>query len=952
MVNLFNTEGNIADAEVESPQQDNHEESQQHRRDFGGHSLRTTIRPTHEAGRRPRSVLAFQRTQHNMEAMQSTLTQGGVLQFVGPGGQTYYEASPTRQAIQMETLQGDERTSYDEDDEEDNDSSDPDDIQYVRTNPIPKQTANVILQPSATSARQPPTDPTRQPFQGITIPPTSELGHAAARAHSVLGAPTAAATDLAWQAAVAGEKQKLKEFRTEALQRNGLTVFAFLRPGSPHIQLLHAMGNYNGDETDGGETSDYGFVGDRRDAFRQPTPVHIPDKAWTWTTRKLIMDITVLEEFYATPANKHRLYHQSTKGGEQRITVPRLLFIPPEVVAFCIEGPRTPFELHQFVTKVATRGDGDTLNEWQLVFDWCFVASHYDATATTTSMVALTLHNAPTHDDQFVEWLQVLLYKSFGIPGDSEQTTQRSTASTRPLPRPAPVPPPPQQARDPGRSETTHVHWQQTAQNTEPLQTQFAPVYPSGFPSTPPGLPPPPADMWAHIAANLTQGIASMAAAIAPTTNVSSTSADPSTLYDHGGRDYDEFQVAVLKGFAHTTNIGEIPAVWPHFQRSKHIEGHRDHIRRKMLDWARNTKPDQVQIDRGLYIPSPAIKDILALRFNPGGPTAEVATADQGLSILICRPLTAEGKAALRRREQLEATTKRRTLAEAELELTQSEPTMLPDNYSELHVCLGTYCALLHALFGERCVFYKHCFRLWTTMASEAVYDHRHLFTPVFCRQLVWAIIEYSRAYFAQRMSVDDFVGVHPGDIIFPRSNLIELEPILRTQTMLLRSSFPERWNPGSTQSFSDAGTTAFHTVVGGSSGVTVVSGVTTGSTKTQKPKSQAKLRQTNIHPLIKTAMEPYFKKVQGIRLLQMLSHCNLTVDDLPSLQSSGASNLCYNFILGYCNNPTCTRLDGHVAATDISDEFATELLQKLRPAMNEFIANGAPRRPKRRRQT
>jgi hypothetical protein len=443
-----------------------------------------------------------------------------------------------------------------------------------------------------------------------------------------------------------------------------------------------------------------------------------------------------------------------------------------------------------------------------------------------------------------------------------------------------------------------------------------------------------------------------MAAAIAPANNVASTSADPSTLYDHGGRDYDEFQVAVLKGFAHTTNIGEIPAVWPQFQRSKHIEGHRDHIRRKMLDWARNTKPDQVQIDRGLYISNPAIKDILALRFNPGGPTAEVATADQGLSILICRPLTAEGKAALRRRELLEATTKRRTLAEAELQLTQSEPTTLPDNYSELHVCLGTYCALLHALFGERCVFYKHCFRLWTTMASEAVYDHRHLFTPVFCRQIVWAIIEYSRTYFAQRMSVDDFVGVHPGDIIFPRSNLIELEPILRTQTPLLRSSFPDRWNPGTSYSTPDAGTTAVPTVVGGSSGATVISGVTAGSTKTQKTKSQAKLRQTNIHPMIKTAMEPYFKKVQGIRLLQMLSHCNLTVDDLPSLPSSGASNLCYNFILGYCNNPTCTRLDGHVAATDISDEFATELLQKLRPAMNEFIANGAPRRPKRRRQT
>jgi hypothetical protein len=92
--------------------------------------------------------------------MQSTLTQGGVLQFVGPGGQTYYEASPTRPSIQPETPQGDGGASDDEDNEDDDDSSNPNDIQYVRTNVIP--------QPTTTLAHQ--------PFHGIVIPPTSELG--------------------------------------------------------------------------------------------------------------------------------------------------------------------------------------------------------------------------------------------------------------------------------------------------------------------------------------------------------------------------------------------------------------------------------------------------------------------------------------------------------------------------------------------------------------------------------------------------------------------------------------------------------------------------------------------------------------------------------------------------------------------------------------------------------
>jgi hypothetical protein len=427
-------------------------------------------------------------------------------------------------------------------------------------------------------------------------------------------------------------------------------------------------------------------------------------------------------------------------------------------------------------------------------------------------------------------------------------------------------------------------------------------------------------------------------------------------MYDSGGRDYDEFQLAILKGFTHTHNIADITQIWPLFQYTKHMDAHRENIKRRMTLWARTAKPDQVNIDRGLYFPNTVMKDILALRFNPGGPTAEVATAHQGLSILVCRPLNAEGKAALRRKEQLEATSKRKTFAEAAQEEAAPEPTLYPDDFNELHLCIGTYCALLHTLFGDRCVFYKHCYKLWMTMQSEIVYDHRYLFTATFCRQILWAIIEYGRAYFSQRLSLDDFVGVHPDDIVYPRSNLIELEPFIRTQTPLVRSSFPTNWNLTAGIAHTASTGTVLPMIVGGQGGSsTVISGVTTGSatrrtntSTTQRAKLT--LRQTNIHPTIKTAMEPYFKKVQGLKLTQMLNHVNLTIDDLPSL-AQWSSGLCYNFILGHCSMQNCPRADAHVNATDITDEFATELIQKLRPAITEFIANGAPRKPKRRRR-
>ncbi len=304
-----------------------------------------------------------------------------------------------------------------------------------------------------------------------------------------------------------------------------------------------------------------------------------------------------------------------------------------------------------------------------------------------------------------------------------------------------------------------------------------------------------PPNLWAHIAPNLSQGIASVAASLQPH-HPTQSGGDPASLYDQGSQDYDEFQVATLQGFSHSHNISDIPPIWLLFQYTKQLDTHRDNIKRHMKSWATTAKPDQEQNDRGLYFTQRTMKDILALRFNPGGSTAEVATADLGLSILICRPLTAEGKAALRQKELLEATSKRKTLAEAELEITTTAPMAFPDTMNELHVCIGTYCTLLHTLFGERCALFKHCYKLWTTMNSETVYDQqRHLFSPIFCRKILWAIIEYARACFAQRMSVDDFIGVHPDDICYMRSNLLELEPLIRTLSPIVRSSLPPAWH-------------------------------------------------------------------------------------------------------------------------------------------------------------
>jgi hypothetical protein len=182
-------------------------------------------------------------------------------------------------------------------------------------------------------------------------------------------------------------------------------------------------------------------------------------------------------------------------------------------------------------------------------------------------------------------------------------------------------------------------------------------------------------------------------------------------------------------------------------------------------------------------------------------------------------------------------------------------------------------------------------------------------------------------------------------------NTVIEIEPHLRQQTPLLRSSFPRTWLTTTKTAATDQFRNIMVAPVQGLTVTTpsVVSAVTMGSGTGPSPGSRPpmQIRTTNIHPAIKTTMEPYIHQFQNVHLNKMLTHCRLTIDDLPTLPpavSMGSGEICYNFILGKCTHSGCQHKDGHINVSDISDEFATELLSKLCPAITEFLANGVPR--------
>jgi hypothetical protein len=872
---------------------------------YGGHNLRTVIhaREGDAVVFRPRSKLASAAAGQTLASVLETMDNTKpVKRGAGHDGDSNDEE---------EDSYDDEFGDVSEDDGVDDTGDDGEDGEDAKPTAASTPTTSkgkTLATCAAVPLRAATPPPRTNPFPLTIVHEDSALGQAASDIFTTVG--YSLESDLRWQTAVGGDAAKIKAFRQDVTQQVELVAFAFMRPSSPFIQVVHSIATYAvrgaASELHG---RDFGFVGDRTN-LRTPTAIVVEDTMWKWMAKQMGMDVPPIQGFYANPLNAKRLYYDSASGGTDA-NVPRMLYLPPPFLAYCLETQRTPFSMHEFAAQLATCAGSDiTVDMCTLIMDWCLVATQTaKASAPTTSMLAISPTMAPTDDDAFIRWLY--------------------------------------------RVDRTKV----SEGNTQ-VQTLIQPSLPQG-PAAQAAPGPPPADVWKQMAKSISTSFASAAAAMKPP-----ATDEGDTSYELGGRLYDKFQMATVKGFAHVYDLADVPAIWALFQYTKHLETHKDNLRRKMMAWATSSqRSEQVTIDRSFFLPDTTMKEILSLQFNPGGIVPEAEEADSGLSLLICRARTTAAKSAIRKYEKAKEQSKRnRSLAEAEQELAAPAYDLgaLPDDYNELLRCIGTYCALLFVLFGGKCSFYKHCYALWTTMNSDLVYEQRQtFFTVLFCRQIVWAVLAESRVFFSRRLSVDDFTGVHPDDVEYPRSQLLSIIANVRDGTPIIRGSFPAAWYPpGHVQGSANVSAAGERAARGTSAPVpsvstvpagttpTVVSGLTTGSTRAPRPPIE--IRANNIHPKIKQTMEPYILKHRAVYLTAMLNHANLTLDDLPRPTVAGAGSVCYNFILGRCAAEQCQH--EHVNANDVSDELATDLLAKLRPSITEFMTNGLPPGTKRRR--
>ena len=123
------------------------------------------------------------------------------------------------------------------------------------------------------------------------------------------------------------------------------------------------------------------------------------------------------------------------------------------------------------------------------------------------------------------------------------------------------------------------------------------------------------------------------------------------------GKGFDQDRIAKLKDACGIHNAQQIPAIWLVIQstKGKSFDTYRAHIAKSLDLWCRS---HHINHDKLIFLEAKFFEDLVALRFNPGGPVAQFHSVAQGMSMLACRSLTAMAAEVCREDEEVAESTK------------------------------------------------------------------------------------------------------------------------------------------------------------------------------------------------------------------------------------------------------------------------------------------------------
>ena len=413
------------------------------------------------------------------------------------------------------------------------------------------------------------------------------------------------------------------------------------------------------------------------------------------------------------------------------------------------------------------------------------------------------------------------------------------------------------------------------------------------------------------------------------------------------GRMLSEYDIAALKGFSGVDDPGHCTVFWPLLKTSKSIEDARANLMRGMQQWAEATGNEIY--DNVFYSEEP-IKDIMKMNPNPGK-LASLSNSERGVSNMGNIPKTPkEIEERLNKERAANAAAGNRSYKE-QLALLSSTPKKPPENYYSLKLNVATTCAQVFVLYGRQCDLYINLMGLLDVLKGPDCKNNVAAFTPLFCRQVSWAIYMDCRSFFSQKKMPQDFLRAQ---VQYAKSLLKDVYSNVLWQNPVLRSTFPTSWDAAAPKEEKPPTTPARPakapaptqptnqhppTRQGGGGGG--------GGNGYQNPTDWS-----HLHPRLQEEIGPLLRKFDGrVSIQEIMQNANIWWGDLPKVekfvnQVTGSSELCWNHVVGTCKfGSRCLFAASHVNGSQLPAEFVEQVAALFKPGLAKMLSNDYDRR-------
>ena len=696
---------------------------------------------------------------------------------------------------------------------------------------------------------------------GSRVGPPSALARAIGRLGPDVLSDSHIRDELAWQLETI-DTAKRQAFEDTAVNLQELLVFCLMIKNSPHVHFLHSIQKYASVAKSVVKNGQaVGFVGDGTEDAVPLACALPPVKTWAWVTRKIIADPTALAVHYGSVDEDAALE----------------LWRPDNT---------------------AVAGVDQTLPRV------CVCPMKYVARASENAAAG-----NPTMPHQLREWVAEDISTTQLDQGDCELLLDWCVMASQ-----VDTPGDSLLAFDPNPivgGDAKFRRW---------TKTRLLATLGTGDQITNPNTQHPPMTTTATVT-----GIAAAVArevGTAMTGVVKSLAPDKSSSATGAKKGMSQGLMAKVMGFSGIPMAKFLSKVWTYWESTQDEDEQRAFLMKTMEQWADNHR---TTINPAIYFSSKQLDEWMKGKFNPGSGVAIYDSAEKGASILTCMGRSAKETEDVTVVDEARKKTDGNRRFDDEIKESKTGPRSPPRHYHELVQCVTTFCSWLWAMFTSDCDYYKTCNELRVLLIAKSVVRKSHLFTPIKCRQFIWAVISDGREFFEQVLLPGNFA---PGNTVaYPSSMLDNIFDLVRRVAAIDDPTFPIEWKPMEQRSGKQSG-------AGGGRG----RDFDHGGSSNQHPTSVNGGGGEHRHHVIVKYMKDYQRVVgKDILLGRILDGANLRKTDLPKLNDftkNGVNLLCYQHILGTCRFGTKCNFR-HAPKEGIKEDWAENLCKVIHPGVD-----------------